>query len=360
MRRQILIWYWSKSGGGGSQFAVNLGEQLAAEFGPDGITLSLHADDHLVKRARARGLRTLTAEIFSDRERPLATALELWRAARVLGDHAASADLIIVPMNFALAAPLSLMLKAPLVYCAHDPAPHPGDHARGWQRATQAILIRRARRVVALSEYSAALLRRMRHAPPKLAVAPLSSVFAPSVGRPNETRAPVRLLFAGRMIAYKGLDLLADALDLIGDRSDWRLTIAGAGPALDAAALSRLQRAQVETVENAWMTEDRLRELIADCDVVLAPYTSATQSGIVSQALALGRPCIVTPVGGLSEQIGDGIGGWVAEAPTALALAAAIAVALDAPGAVAARAEAAARLAQRAWSGRHWSWVATV
>ncbi|MEZ6023911.1 MAG: hypothetical protein R3C16_10980 [Hyphomonadaceae bacterium] len=132
-----------------------------------------------------------------------------------------------MPMNFATAAPLSAGLKQPLVYCAHDPEPHPGDYARTLQRVTQSALITRARRVVALSDYAAARLHVHRVPARKVVTAPLQSVFAPAPHAARAEAGPLRLAFVGRMIGYKGVDILADALPSWAGRDDWRLTVAG-------------------------------------------------------------------------------------------------------------------------------------
>lgn len=356
MAKRFLIWFWS-GGGGGSTFTVNLARRLRLQFGDDAVALSLRADDPVVARARAEGLLVRAADIVSDRRRPLATMGALARSRDVLHAHAADADVVIVPMNFATAAPLSATLRKPLIYCAHDPAPHPGDYARFWQRTTQTVLLARAARVVALSEYAAAQLRR--RVSGKLVVAPLASVFEPRPS-PRPAGGPTRLLFAGRMIAYKGVDLLAQALPLLATRTDWTLRVAGFGPALDAAAAARFALPQVSRVETGWLSDAELETLIAETDIVLAPYLSATQSGVVAEAMAFGKPCVVTPVGALAEQIDGGAAGWVAEATSSDAIAATIAHALDRPDERAQRAAAAGEAATAAWRADHWSWLSGV
>lgn len=355
MTKRFLIWYWSATGGGGSQYAVNLAYRLAKRFGADAIRLSLHADDPLLTRALEYGFETRAAHVASNRRKPLGTLLSLGNSARVLADHARDCDAVLVPMNFASAAPLALGLKAPLIYFAHDPAPHPGDYAALGQRATQSLLVSRATRVLAMSHYAAGELERLGAPKRKIAVAPLSAVFEPQANE-LDRQGPMRLLFAGRMIAYKGADLLADALPRLGARDDWRLTIAGDGPVLDGAMRARFQSDKIE-LRPGWMSEAALDTLIASCDILLAPYRSATQSGVVAQALAHGRPCIVTPVGALPEQIGDGAAGWVTRAADTQSLADVLVQALKDDKAWAAKARGAAEIATRAWGDDHWAWL---
>jgi glycosyltransferase involved in cell wall biosynthesis len=347
---RLLIWYWS-GGGGGSQFAVRLAHRLKLCFGDDAIVLSLRADDPTAAWAEELGLRVLRAEVRSNRRRPLETLSGLSDAARILAQHAEGADAVILPMNFAAASPLSLTLRKPLVYCAHDPAPHPGDYAAQMQRITQAVLLARAAHVVALSDYAAGQLQGVRA---RLHVAPLSSVFEPQAAPPRAP-GPLRFAVVGRMIAYKGLDVLADALDAIKHRNDWRLVMAGDGPALTDAMMARFDAPHIE-LRRAWLSDADLEAVIASCDVLLAPYTSATQSGVISQALAFGKPCIVTPVGALPEQIGDA--GWIARDVSAPAFADAMRAALDDSAALGKASDAALRRAQAAWDADAWGWLA--
>jgi glycosyltransferase involved in cell wall biosynthesis len=158
------------------------------------------------------------------------------------------------------------------------------------------------------------------------------------------------------MLAYKGLDLLAEALDTLAGRGDWRLSVAGHGPALDAEMIARLRRPQLEALSRDWLDDDALEQLIEGCDVLVAPYRSATQSGIVAQAMAMGKPCVVTPVGALPEQVGEG--GWVASSASAAAFAEALREALA--GDRAAKSRAALSAARAAWEGDHWSWLSAL
>jgi glycosyltransferase involved in cell wall biosynthesis len=350
--KRFLIWYWSATGGGGSQYAVRLAQRLARRFGDEAVTLSLHKDDPSVATASAFQFETIASDVVTARRQPISTAVNLAVSARVLEQQVREAKIVMVPMNFAAAAPLAMGLQKPLIYVAHDPAPHPGDYVPLWQRATQAALVAKSARVVALSNYAARELTKSARG--KVQVAPLSAVFEPR-GPAPQREGPVRLVFAGRMMAYKGVDILADALARLAQRDDWRLTVAGAGPELDDAMARRFELHQVERVSREWLSEAELDALIADCDVLLAPYRSATQSGVISQALAHGKPCVVTPVGALGEQIGDG--GWVAQRADAGAFAAALEQALGSADEVRTKSAGALALARAAWRHDYWRWL---
>ncbi len=356
--RRFLVWFWS-SGGGGSQFAVRLAYRLGKRYGAENVTLSLRADDPTADWARAKGVRVLTADIVSDRTRPLRTLTDLSKGAAVLKEHIreSGADAVILAMNFAAAAPLSTTLQVPLVYCAHDPLPHTGDYAVRMQRMTQGFLLRRADTILALSEYAAGQLRGMGVSEDKLVTMPLASVFDPHESVVRTAQKQVQLLFVGRMIAYKGLDTLAAVLRRIAHRDDWHLRIAGKGPALTQQALDKLTMPQVEIVSQRWMSHEQIDNLFQGSDVLLAPYSEATQSGVVADAMAWGVPVVATPVGALREQLGDGAAGWLARDASPEAFAELLETVLQDRIAIADKAAAAARYSQKLWSEDRWSWL---
>jgi glycosyltransferase involved in cell wall biosynthesis len=349
---RILVWFWS-GGGGGSQYAVRLARRLGVRFGAENVALSLRADDPT--QAMAQDLRVFAADVMSDRKRPISTLLSLARSSAILRDHVAQAraDVVLIAMNFAVAAPLSRTLRKPFVYFAHDPIPHPGDYATRAQIWTQRDLIARAKAVVALSQYGLQALASQGVDESKLQLAPLGAVFEPAAAPPQQ-QSPARLLLLGRMLAYKGLDVLLDALPAVADRPDWRLTIAGAGNSLDAAR-ARLTHPQI-SLRPGWLSDGDIDALFASHDVLLAPYVSATQSGVVAEAMARGMPVIATRVGALAEQIGDGEGGWLC-APDGASFGDAVTKVLIAVDDRRAKADGALRIGDALWQGAFWDWL---
>lgn len=266
----------------------------------------------------------------------------------------------IIPMNFAQAAAVAWacrMMGLPLLYVAHDAEPHPGDFAPNLQRLTQRALIASATRVIAPSRHVA---ERLQARYPVLARAGVAVAALEAAARPPDRlprqRAPGRLRFLmlGRLIAYKGFPLLRDALDRLQAREDWSLTIAGDGP--ERPLVERLfgSMAQVDLSHLGFVPEEAVATLIEHHDVVICPYAEASQSGLIPQAAAAGLPALVTPVGGLPEQVHYGRTGWVAAEATGDALAHAIADAIADEAGYARRSIAAlAALAEvdRPWPG---------
>ena len=118
------------------------------------------------------------------------------------------------------------------------------------------------------------------------------------------------LLFLGYVRDYKGLDIALDALATLPDR--FTLTVAGEfwtsaeewADRVDQLGLSDRVR-----LISGYQSDEEVRALFASHHIVVCPYRSATQSGIVPLAHAAGRPVVATRVGGLHEAVRDGVDG---------------------------------------------------
>lgn len=112
------------------------------------------------------------------------------------------------------------------------------------------------------------------------------------------------VLFFGIIRAYKGLDLLIEAMDLV--KTDCHLIIAGEsyGP-FDAYTRQIEQLKQPDRVHvfAQYIDDAQVPLFFSAADVCVLPYRSATQSGITAMSLHFDVPLIATPVGGLAEMI---------------------------------------------------------
>ncbi len=99
------------------------------------------------------------------------------------------------------------------------------------------------------------------------------------------------------------------------------LTIAGFG----SLASSSLEGIEGVRVDNRWIAEEQVGGFFATADLVVLPYTEASQSGVIPSAYPSGLPVVATPVGGLPEQVKPGETGLLATETTAEAVAAAVA-----------------------------------
>ena len=135
------------------------------------------------------------------------------------------------------------------------------------------------------------------------------------------------LLFFGFVREYKGLKYLIQALPRITERcEDVRLFVVGDfGGAENREAYEKLMEENAVrshiTICDGYIPDREIEKFFAACDLVVLPYVSATQSGIVQIAYGFEKPVVVTNVGGLPDVVEDGKTGYVVEPenPTALA-----------------------------------------
>ncbi len=119
----------------------------------------------------------------------------------------------------------------------------------------------------------------------------------------------VRFVFAGRLVDFKGADLLlqsfhqvrrclpAVTLDVIGD-GPMRKT-AGPGPNPGAVPVRHLSRVVVAS---------RMRRIFRQCDVFVLPTLAECGGAVILEAMACGLPVISTAWGGPADYLDDSCG----------------------------------------------------
>lgn len=135
------------------------------------------------------------------------------------------------------------------------------------------------------------------------------------------------MLFFGLVRAYKGLDLLLDAMGKIhNELPNLRLLIAG-----EFYEDEEKYRQQIADngltnkviIKNEFIADADLPLYFGAADLIVQPYKSATQSGVTQVAFHFEKPMLVTNVGGLGEIVHDHKMGYAVE-PNAEAIAVAI------------------------------------
>jgi glycosyltransferase involved in cell wall biosynthesis len=126
------------------------------------------------------------------------------------------------------------------------------------------------------------------------------------------------VLYAGRLGADKGLDLLADAFQIARDRDPrLHLVLAGTGP-YEPRLRSRLSAATATFL--ARLDTERLTRVYATADLLVFPSETDTFGQVVLEAQASGLPVLAVDAGGAPELIQNGRSGClVPPEPAALA-----------------------------------------
>jgi glycosyltransferase involved in cell wall biosynthesis len=204
------------------------------------------------------------------------------------------------PLDLAMHAALR-RLGIPMAVVVHDADPHPGD-GYPLQMDLQRALVRRAKAIVALSGHVARRLEEQNLLRGKVLIrSVLPAPPLPPMAPPRAHGGPFRLLSFGRLLAYKGLDLLADSLARLLPDAGLVVRVVGSGP--EGPELAALRRLPGVTVENRWVPEAEIPALLAWADGVVLSHREASQSGVAVAALTARRLLVATRVGGLAEQV---------------------------------------------------------
>jgi len=125
------------------------------------------------------------------------------------------------------------------------------------------------------------------------------------------------LLFFGYVRKYKGLDILIEAFPrILSEIPEARLLIVGEFYDKPDTYLDQIKKLGIEDkvkVVNEFVPNEEVAKYYEVSDVVILPYRSATQSGILNVAYGFNKPVIVTDVGGLAEFVDEGKTGFVIE-----------------------------------------------
>lgn len=222
----------------------------------------------------------------------------------------------------------ALSRLAPIVLTVHDPKPHSGLDA---ERARATASYRDRMRALARAfhvhgDFCARLMRSTLNAQDERSIVPTAHgvILEPSSDRLAESE-PGRVLFFGRMEAYKGVDVLLDAFDrLVAAGLPIRLAVAGRGPEADRLG-ERMRNTDGVELNASFLTPAQAIHEFQRASAVIAPYRDATQSGVVAAAIANGRPLVASRVGGLIDAVKDDVEGLLVEPNDPAALAEAIA-----------------------------------
>jgi glycosyltransferase involved in cell wall biosynthesis len=353
---RVLVWQWGRRGGG-LRYAVQLAEALRSLPGTD-VALSLSRRAELM-----HGPTPLRCELpvetygglvgFAGRVAiaPL-TLAALVRCLRALRPDVAVCAMP-GPLDLLMATALR-QLGVPFVAVVHDAQAHPGD-GLPLQIPLQRALCRRASGLVALCGHVARQVRSDRRVGPWNRPFLLSRhppmVFDPPPPPPFGHGGRIRLLSFGRLLKYKGLDLLVDTLRLLGPAPHAEFRLVGGGP--ETPTLAALRALPGVSVENRWVPEEEIGALLGWADALVLSYTEATQSGVAAAAVAAGRRIVATRVGGLPEQLRDTKLATLCQ-PDALELAATLRGLIDTPGPQVEPVDATAIWQQTAAELLHW------
>lgn len=228
-----------------------------------------------------------------------------------------------------LACAAAAARPALVVLTVHDPVPHVGAAKRAaW---SQTVVRRMADVFVVHGAYCARLLREAlpvagpsgQGALRRVIISEHGLILEPSAVWPLPPGV-LRLYFFGRMEAYKGVEVLLEAVELLhAEGVPFRLTVVGQGPELDRLE-SRFRHLPKVDLYPGFAPPSEIINAIQGCDCVVLPYLSAPQSGVLAAAFAGRRFVIASAAGGIPDVVGHMRNGLLVQPSDPRALAAAI------------------------------------
>ena len=247
----------------------------------------------------------IRAGLRAARMRPDAVVVQWW--------HPFFAPAIVVICSI-----LRLFRAGRILFICHNVVPHetsPLDRILSWIAFSMAHAF-----IVQSGEDGGNLRALKKHARIEVHPLPLFDFFGSGSMGMDEARNLLGegggrlLLFFGYIRPYKGLSHLVEAMGILKDRMEARLLVVGEfyedeGPYRELVERLGI-RDRVRFVDR-YVGNEEVQPFFAACDLVVLPYVSATQSGIVQIALSLNRPVVVTRVGGLPEVVSEGRTGFI-------------------------------------------------
>jgi glycosyltransferase involved in cell wall biosynthesis len=214
--------------------------------------------------------------------------------------------------------------RFPIVQTIHDPFPHSGENSYR-DFAARKLNYSFIRKKILLNYTQKETFIKSNNFPEQ-------NIYISSLGPYTYlTRFPHKaesgqtnnILFFGRISPYKGIEYLIRAVkQLKNEIPDIKLTIAGQGKFwFDTTDVENSDNFRII---NDYITTPKLVELLNENEIVVCPYTDATQSGVIMTTFAFCKPVVATNVGGLAEMVEDGVTGKIVNSRNVEELAGAI------------------------------------
>ena len=135
------------------------------------------------------------------------------------------------------------------------------------------------------------------------------------------------ILFFGFVRDYKGLNYLIEAMPKVLEKLNVDLLIVGEFWDDKEKYINQIKQLGIENyvyIIDRYVPNEEVNLYFSVADVVVLPYISATQSGIIQIAYGFDKPVITTNVGGLPDVVKNGETGFIVPSEDANALSKAI------------------------------------
>ncbi len=190
-----------------------------------------------------------------------------------------------------------------------------------WLRGALRWTARTADAVTAISTSTARAVQELVERP--VAVIPYAAALPEGAGGPSrpplsDPDSPLRILFVGRLVERKGVDVLVRALARVRESREAELLVIGAGERETSIRRTAKEAAVSDAVHMAgFVSEERLVREYAACDVFVLPAVVDARGDteglgvVLLEAMLHARPVIASNAGGIPDIVQHGHTGWL-------------------------------------------------
>lgn len=301
--RPIGVVYWGKRGGG-NRFTFNLCMEMFKKDIPFVVSLSSSNENLLVyEESFPNKIKLIDCQtelpnlLFTYKNRRIKArgVIENFRLLQVKN------VLITMPhfLDFSIYKETKSNFMT-LTRVIHDYKRHPGDL---WPNFLSIFLRRFAtNKIIYLSKF----VKEKCTFPKKESIV---AAFPDEYLSPTSSHSSADLehhdvLIVGRIRKYKGLHILGDVVKLLNETRKVDFLLAGSGK-------TAIKSGENLHVIKKWLTELEFEALFLHTRIVLLLHDEASQSGIPSIATAYGKWIVAPSLGGLAEQVVNGVNGFL-------------------------------------------------
>ena len=120
---------------------------------------------------------------------------------------------------------------------------------------------------------------------------------------------PIRFIFSGRLVDFKGIDFLLQAMRLVIDQIPARLDLIGDGPMrAEWEALATKLGLREHVTFHGWIDQDKSPPYLANADVFVLPSLYECGGAVILEAMAMELPVIATDWGGPADYLDSSCG----------------------------------------------------
>lgn len=312
----ILVWQWGRRGGG-PKLAYDIAKALI-EHEECSVSLCVSENCEMHDKYLSLNIPVLSIPTYSSKRSLIINSLKLPIIKKRFKEFLLKqqVNIILCPMvhywNICI-DDIFRSLGIKYIFTVNDATNHPGENSRVYEYVLRKE-ISIADNILTFSNHVKEELERkfQNLQDNKIWMIPLgmhsysNKIFYRLV--PRERR--FRLLFFGRIVEYKGLGVLLDAYRILKNiEAPVELIIKGSG---DIGPYHNLLRDLKDiSLDIRWIDESEIATIFLEADILMNTYIEASQSGVITIAMDMGMPSIVTPIGGLKEQVIDGYTGII-------------------------------------------------